>query len=205
MATVDAKANVLKATKDDFDVVCDITAKAFADDPVLAWMVRRDDGRQAAIRLFIVKMAETIYFPHDEVYLNEAHTGATMWLPPGGKTDMGLWQTVMSLPAIIKIGKLSGIRRMLRVQDLVSNKHPHEPHYYLFTIGALPELRGQGIGSCLMKPMLERCDREGTPAYLENSREANLAFYQKHGFEVTEELTMPDGPTMWLMLRKPNG
>ena len=30
-----------------------------------------------------------------------------------------------------------------------------------------PELQGRGIGSALMQPVLERCDRDGMPAYLE--------------------------------------
>ena len=71
---------------------------------------------------------------------------------------------------------------MLQVQSLVDGNHPREPHYYLFAIGTLPELRGRGIGSKLMRPMIERMDRERAPAYLENSKQQNLGFYGRHGF-----------------------
>ena len=93
---------------------------------------------------------------------------------------------------------------MLQVQSLVDGNHPREPHYYLFAIGTLPELRGRGIGSKLMRPMIERMDRERAPAYLENSKQQNLAFYERHGFEVVKTVQLPGGgPNLWLMWREP--
>jgi hypothetical protein len=55
-----------------------------------------------------------------------------------------------------------------------------------------------------MGPVLERCDREGEPAYLESSKEQNIPFYSRHGFEVTGQLDLPDGPSMWPMWREPH-
>lgn len=55
--------------------------------------------------------------------------------------------------------------------------HPDEPHWYLATLGTDPSAQGRGIGSALLADVLERCDREATPAYLETETEANVAFY----------------------------
>ena len=55
-----------------------------------------------------------------------------------------------------------------------------------------------------MQPVLERCDAEGTPAYLETDTERNVQLYERHGFEVTEEFDLPGGgPPVWLMWRPP--
>lgn len=55
-----------------------------------------------------------------------------------------------------------------------------------------------------MAPMVERCDREGVAAYLENSNPANEAFYVRHGFVATGPLDLPDGaPPMTAMWRDP--
>ncbi len=195
---------VVKATAAQTSTVIDIIARAFDDDPAVNWFVRQDHRRAAAVRQFFQMMADTLYVRHDENYLMSDGTGATMWLPPGISTQVGLLETLQQLPAVLRTVRWRGLRRLLQVQAVVDGNHPHEPHYYLFAIGTLPELRGQGIGSKLMQPMLERMDREGQPAYLENSKEQNLPFYERHGFEVTQQIQFPNGgPPLWLMWRKP--
>jgi hypothetical protein len=44
-----------------------------------------------------------------------------------------------------------------------------------------------------MQPVLERCDREMIPAYLEASASRNRALYARNGFEVVEEVQLPVG------------
>jgi len=96
-----------------------------------------------------------------------------------------------------------GVRRAIRLGDFMSEHHLHQPHYYLAALGTDPVFQGQGIGSALMQPVLDRCDKERLPAYLESSKQANIPFYNKHGFEVIEELQIPDGPRLWPMIRQP--
>jgi predicted GNAT family N-acyltransferase len=52
--------------------------------------------------------------------------------------------------------------------------------------------------------VLELCDSERLPAYLESSKERNVDFYARHGFRVTSELRLPKGPPMWPMWRSPH-
>ena len=57
-----------------------------------------------------------------------------------------------------------------------------------------------------MRPVLVHCDREGLPCYLESSKERNVPFYRRHGFEVVQEVSLPgDGPSIWTMWREPQG
>ena len=74
-------------------------------------------------------------------------------------------------------------------------------------LGTEPSAQGRGIGSALMAPMIERCEAEGLPAYLESSKESNLAFYHRQGFEVTREFPVHGGrgPSMWFMWRNAPG
>ena len=93
----------------------------------------------------------------------------------------------------------TAVRGMMQIDGA----HPSEPHYYLAVLGTEPELQGGGIGSALMRPVLDMCDRDEVPAYLESSKERNIAFYARHGFRVTREMKLPKGPPVWLMWRDP--
>jgi GNAT superfamily N-acetyltransferase len=66
-----------------------------------------------------------------------------------------------------------------------------------------PDWQGRGIGTALLQPILERCDRDGVGAYLEASSPRNRACYERNGFKVTGTINLPDGPTMWPMWRDP--
>ena len=56
-----------------------------------------------------------------------------------------------------------------------------------------------------MQPVLELCERDGVPAYLESSKERNIDFYARFGFRVRDEVKLPAGPKMWPMWRDPAG
>lgn len=70
-------------------------------------------------------------------------------------------------------------------------------------LGTRPESQSRGIGSALLRSALTDCDRTGMPAYLEATSERNRNLYQRHGFEVSEILALPDGPPLWCMWRTP--
>jgi hypothetical protein len=60
------------------------------------------------------------------------------------------------------------------------------------------------VGAALLQPALDLADRDGVPAYLESSKERNVPFYARFGFEVVEELPSRRGsPPMWRMWREP--
>jgi ribosomal protein S18 acetylase RimI-like enzyme len=97
----------------------------------------------------------------------------------------------------------SSFARIASMGDATAPYHPHEPHWYLAVLGTEPAAQGHGIGSELLRGTLAECDRMGTLAYLESSKEANIAFYERHGFRVDAEFHPPGGPKLWAMTRQP--
>ena len=81
--------------------------------------------------------------------------------------------------------------------------HPREvPHFYLSLLGTRAEHRGRGYGLDLLAKNLRRIDEAGMPAYLEASNPANVALYERHGFEVRGSFKLPgDGPEVFTMWR----
>lgn len=86
----------------------------------------------------------------------------------------------------------------------IERKHPSNPeHWYLAVVGTDPAAQGQGLASKVLSPVLDQCDRDGVAAYLESSKESNIAYYSRLGFRVTAEHRLPRGPSVWAMWREP--
>jgi ribosomal protein S18 acetylase RimI-like enzyme len=109
---------------------------------------------------------------------------------------------VRSTPTLARL-----LGRRLRTISLglseVDAIHPQRPHWYLATIGTDPAAQGQGLGAALLRSGLRRSDEQRLPTYLEASTERNVAYYERFGFDVTKEVRLPDGPTLWAMWRPP--
>jgi ribosomal protein S18 acetylase RimI-like enzyme len=158
------------------------------------WIVDDGSRREQLLPSFFGAVAES-YLGYDETYAVEG-VSAAVWAPPGAEDDEGL-------ATVLGESVEEYAPRMFEILGLMEAKHPVEPLYYLFLLGTRPGWQGRGLGSSLMAPVLETCDQDGAPAFLEATSERNKLFYLRHGFEVTDEIPLPDGPTMWCMWRSP--
>lgn len=194
--------NVRKATTADRKRLSAAMARAFDDDPIANWFAAQDKRRARRIYDFI-DVCFQITAPHGEIYTTDGLEGGAYWSPPD-QWKMGLLQQLKLLPAMVRTASLRRLPQLLGGLNAIERKHPHEPHYYLLMLGVEPDLQGRSIGTKLMAPILERCDRERVPAYLESSKERNVPMYERSGFRVTEKFQVPNGgPPIWLMWRDP--
>jgi GNAT superfamily N-acetyltransferase len=194
------RPQIRRAGDNDAPDLSAMLARAFHEDPVIDW-VFRDESRRAprARRYFAGRLK--VLLPQGACYTTSDGVGAALWARPNEWRDpplAALWQTVSFAPGI---GRRSV--QVLRGLRAVEALHPAEPHWYLAVLGIEPERQGEGNGGALIQPVLEDCDRQEVPAYLETARERNVDFYTRHGFRVTDELELPDGPPVWLMWRDP--
>lgn len=89
------------------------------------------------------------------------------------------------------------------VEGLHSTDMPDD-HWYLAAIGVDPEAAGKGLGSALLRPVLEVADTQGKPCYLETAAADNRPFYEKHGFVVVRQGIEPaSGIDYWTFRREP--
>jgi GNAT superfamily N-acetyltransferase len=174
-----------------------ILAEAFHDDPVINWSFNNPPGLEPFFEFTL-----PVFIKHQLTYLDPQGRGAAAWLGPGQKLKWPV--NLSSIVKILKLGGPRGVYRMLMSGLKTEHHHPKTPHYYLFAIGATPGHKGQGVGTSLISHILKRCDAEGMPAYLENSKEENLPFYEGHGFKVQKQIRFTaSAPPVWLMWREP--
>lgn len=193
------------AGKTDVAELSRTLARAFYDDPVMVWLFPDERRRTAQLCRLFATVTRHHHLPRGgvEVACDGSDIGAAaLWNPPNEWQETR-WTQLAMTPMFVRVfGARSGRGRA--IQELMKRVHPEEPHWYLAVIGSDPPIRGKGFGQVLMRSRLDRVDAEHAPAYLESSKFQNLAYYQRFGFEVTDEVVLPDGgPTMWPMWRRP--
>lgn len=197
-----ARHHVRKATPNETPALARTLAHAFYDDPVFKYLWPDDSRRRATIERGFHLFLRRLWLPHDETYVSADTAGVCVWEPPG-TWKIGTGTQLVLLPALARIYGRS-LARTLRALTVLEKDHPTDPHYYLPFIGVVPDRQGRGIGTALMRPILQRCDADRVPAYLEATTRRNRALYERHGFEVTHEFRLgPDAPPIWRMWRTP--
>ena len=197
-------ATIRKATLADNDRLADTFTSAFADDPTFAWIFPDERTRAKKLRAFFRFAGPRMGFKHDECWMMEDGSAGAVWVPPDQ------WRTPVSaqlamLPAFARACGRATFRT-LGMFNVMEKHHPHDPpSWYLLGLGTEKDKQGKGHGSALLSHMLERCDEQGLPAYLESSNPRNIPFYARHGFEEREPLRPggPDGPVLTPRWREP--
>lgn len=188
---------VRKAAVDEAALVGEILGDAFDGDPVGRWF-SGDPGFSA----WFWSVLTPLMSQFAEMYIAGDGQGAAIWVPPNA--EMKIRPPLGVAWAFWRRFGIGAILRFVRVMTMTEKYHPEDEHYYLLGVGVRPESKGGGIGSALLEPVLQECDRSKVVAYLENSDPRNLPFYRRHGFEVREEVTLPgNGPKLFMMYREP--
>jgi ribosomal protein S18 acetylase RimI-like enzyme len=194
---------VRKATSADVDRLGDVLGRAFDDDPLFRALLPDDAHRRRALPNLFREWTRLLHIPFDAAWTTDDVSGGALWAPPG-KWKIGLFDEAKMAPKML--GALgTRVIASLRVLSAIESRHPKDrpPHHYLRVLGCDPSRQGQGIGSRLLRPVLQACDAQREPAYLESSNEKNLPFYRRHGFETIDEVVTHLGPRVSLMWRDP--
>jgi RimJ/RimL family protein N-acetyltransferase len=188
---------VREAGVGDLEQVSATLADAFATDPILQWLAPSQRSDKQLRRLIEIELAYYV-FPAGRVLTTDDFRGANLELPPGR------WEMTVPLSGAVGFVRVFGLRlpRARRLQRLFESNHLQEPHYIRY-LGVATRFQGQGLGTALLRPTLDRCDKEGVPAYLEASSERSAALYERLGFVHLGELEVPNGPRFWPMRRPP--
>lgn len=190
---------VRTATAVDVPALAATFAEAFRTDPVMVWCYPDPERRARALPAFF-RIALDHIVPFGGVESVQGHVAGAIWVPPDAELDEETF--------VGEVLDASGVDapRVAEAFELLGEHHPADAaHQYLFILGTRDAWQSRGLGSALLRSVTADCDRDGLGAYLEATSERNRWLYERHGFEVTRELHLPDGPPLWCMWRAPGG
>lgn len=183
----------------DREFVVRLLDEAFQGDPVSGWVFPDEVYRRATHHKLMGAFLDVVLA---EGWVDIAEDGAAcaLWLsvPADQHGDE-------DGPGQLREAVDPENERVELIGRLTAGIHPAgRAHEYLWMIAVAPGRQGEGLGTALIESVLDRCDREGIPAYLEASSARSRKLYERLGFELTgRPLDLPDGPQMWPMWREP--
>jgi GNAT superfamily N-acetyltransferase len=193
------------ATAADRAKLADSLASAFSEDPLFTWMAGAGPNKAVEPKMRIIFDAFLkldLRRPEHLVFTDEDGIGVAVWKAPN-KWKMPTGDMFRALPAMIRAFGTKA-PRMIGAFNAIERVHPKEEHYYLEALGTRQDMQSKGVGSAVIRHVLDCCDTEGMPAYLESSNSRNVPFYARHGFEKTGEIVVGKGaPTVTAMWREP--
>jgi GNAT superfamily N-acetyltransferase len=188
------------AGEGDRELVIRLLDEAFQSDPVSGWVFPGVEHRRAAHPRLMAAFVD-IVFADGRIDITEDGAACALWLSvPADAHDEGDDGAARLREAVDPENE-----RVELIGRLTAAVHPAgRAHEYLWMIGVTPERQGEGLGTALIGSVLDRCDRDGLPAYLEASSARSRALYERLGYELVDRpLDLPDGPQMWPMWREP--
>lgn len=195
----EAAATARPAVWADADAIAATLARAFHDDPLMCFLLPDAAAQpQKMPRLF--KLLFRLGLPHGCCDVTTGCEAVALWRPPG-KWEIPAYQYILNAGDFLGIFGFSGARRVSATMETIERRHPHDPHYYLQVLGTDTLKQGKGYGGVAIRRQLAAADAARMPCYLESSKDTNIPIYKSFGFEVTGEINLPDGPTLWPMWR----
>ena len=185
------------------EAVACLTA-AFQEDPVLSYLFEDEEQRPLMLAAFFANRlasrneTDRLLVPSG----SDARNAAALWEAPEKDSENDSSFNAVVAAGISLLGQDWISDRLANLRVLGEAK-PKDRHWYLSFVGTRPESQGKGLASTLIKSVTNICDQEKIPAYLESSNPDNVSLYESHGFRVTGEVVIKDGPKVPLMWRDP--
>lgn len=190
---------IRRAKSSENDLVADILADAFANDPACNW-VWNDPALAPKVSRAFFGVFAGMALEAGEVYIDADQQGVALWLPfdPSEQHDSEELQAALT-EAIGPFRERGDI-----IDALMAEAHPvHAVHAYLPFIGVAQRGQGKGVGGALLQSRTHYLDQQGLPAYLEATTLEAARLYERHGFRHMEKtIDLPGGPSMYPMWRE---
>jgi ribosomal protein S18 acetylase RimI-like enzyme len=185
---------------DEIAAAVGVLARGMRDNPLHVAAYGQDPERRLRCHARVMAGLFRVFAKQEPIgaFADSVLIGVT-GAAPAGACQPTLVQRLRMLPDLAGLG----VRTFVRVASWLDawTKHdPARPHVHLGPLAVDTHLQGRGIGTAIMAEHCRRLDEAGQAGYLETDKPENVRFYERFGYEVTEEATVIGVPN-WFMWR----
>ena len=193
-------------TRERYTEAGELLARAFEADPTWRALFPNPAKRPAELKWFFTRMVRLVA-PVGECYVTPDGEGVAVWFPPGRLPNMGLGPILRSgfILAPVRLGA-RWCHRAWQVFGDAARRQQAEvptPHWVLDTLAVDPKHQGRGLANALLRPILDRADRDGIPCYVMTHNPKNIAFYEHFGFRILRQKTLGQDGAFVCSLERP--
>ncbi|MDB5119766.1 MAG: GCN5-related N-acetyltransferase [Sphingobacteriales bacterium] len=179
---------MIKAHYKDKSLVIDILTESFDTNQSVNYIVKQDRNRAKRVRALMDYSFEVCNQFGDVFLSNDRKACALILYPDKKKTT--LKSIMLDVKLILSCVGLENIKKALNRESKIKQLQPKEPMYYIWFIGVSLAYQNTGIGSALLKEIIEDSSLKRRNIYLETSTLKNIPWYTKFGFAVYNELDL---------------
>lgn len=178
---------MIKAGKEQKQLVIELLTEAFNYNQSVNYIVRQDKRteRIAALMDYSFEMCNLF----GAVYLSEDKNACALVLMPHLR-KFSFYAVWLDMKLIFKAIGLSRVFKALGRESAIKKIQPKIPMAYLWFIGVDPKFQHQGIGTMLLRDVIQQAYFLSLPVFLETSTLDNLPWYDQEGFEKYGELDL---------------
>jgi ribosomal protein S18 acetylase RimI-like enzyme len=174
-----------RASSAEKELIVDILTQSFNSNQSVNYIVNQDEKRLERIRVLMAYSFDVCSMFGDVFISDDKKACALIMYPDKKKTN--LTAVLLDLKLITRCIGIRNVRKTLAREALIKKTQPKEPMTYLWFIGVSLADQNRGIGSELLRQVIEHSDQLKRPIYLETSTVRNLPWYRKFGFRIYSE------------------
>lgn len=177
---------MIRATKSDKNLITDILAKSFDDNRSVNYIVKQDKKRTLRLKK-LMDYSFDICILFGDIFLSDDKKACALIVHSDRKKTT-LQSLGLNLNLVYSVIGISNVKKALNRESRINKLHPKTPIHFLWFLGVDPSAHNRGIGSKLLKEVIEEATSKRRPIYLETSTSKNVPWYKKFGFTVYEKL-----------------
>ncbi|MCC5947717.1 MAG: GNAT family N-acetyltransferase [Nitriliruptoraceae bacterium] len=216
-----ATREVRVLTADHLEAAIDVLARGFAEEPGNVALIPDAEDRVAMLRIASrLEIGRVMPLGTVHVALVDGTLGGVaVWHPPatgaGSLSGFGraLARSIPAVPGVLRplphkgavlLGHAHRAMPLARSRRRASARASAGTSWHLAFLATAPEFRGRGLARHLLDRQLDRCDQDGTPAWLETTDPVNPPLYESFGFTIVTHVEDAAWlPGLWVMRREP--